>query len=330
MTTDNQPSITIKGEEIKVQIVHMEVNKLKFFTDNPRVYTVVHAGGNDPSQEEIETKLRRIEHVKQLVQDIKSNNGLIDPLIVRDGTYEVLEGNSRLAAYRSLITQDPIHWGKAKCWVLPETITETQIYAILGQYHLKGKKDWAPYEQAGFLYRRHVNQNVSVEQLSEDVGIGIRATRQLIETYKFMLDHGEDNINRWSYYEEYLKSSYIKKARKQYPKLDETVVNKVQTGEIKKAVDIRDKLKDVTKAAQKNKRIIKKFVDNKITLDEALRQTDRKGLTSTSYQKLNRFRLWLISEDAKADIKQGAGAGHEKIQYEIKKLIDILEKYHKH
>ena len=37
------------------------------------------------------------------------NQGLIEPLIVRDDTFEVLEGNSRLAAYRFLAKSDRAH-----------------------------------------------------------------------------------------------------------------------------------------------------------------------------------------------------------------------------
>ena len=320
-------SITIKGEEIPVINTKLEVVKLKFFADNPRVYTVVHAGGKAPTQEEIEKKLRKLEHVKQLVHDIKSNNGLIDPMIVKDGTFEVLEGNSRLAAYRSLFNLDPIKWGLAKCWVLPADISEMQIYAILGQYHLKGKKDWAPYEQAGFLYRRHINQNVSIEQLNEEVGLGIRATNQLIDTYKFMLSHGEDNINRWSYYEEYLKSNIIKKAREMFPELDSTIVAKVRSGEIKRAVDIREKLRDVAKAVKKDKSTLKKLANNKISLDQAFNETDKKGYTSQSYQRINRFRTWLISDEVKSDIETASGPTGEKIHYEIKKVHTILGKH---
>lgn len=70
--------------------------------DNPRVYSVVRANGKQPTQEEIQQQLSDLEHVKELREDIKRNGGLIEPLIVRGGSLDVLEGNSRLAAYRKL------------------------------------------------------------------------------------------------------------------------------------------------------------------------------------------------------------------------------------
>ena len=49
-----------------------------------------------------------MDHVKQLVQSIRANGGLTDPLIVQDGEFVVFEGNSRLAAYRLLARLDPL------------------------------------------------------------------------------------------------------------------------------------------------------------------------------------------------------------------------------
>ena len=98
-------SLVIRGKDIPVSIQFLDLTKLEFFKDNPRIYSVVHEGGKGPTQDDIETQLQAMDHVKQLCHDIKENGGQIDPLIVRKtrpGTYEVIEGNSRLAAYRLL------------------------------------------------------------------------------------------------------------------------------------------------------------------------------------------------------------------------------------
>src|SRR5262249_50674113 len=137
-------TILIRGEEIPVTDKTLEQAKLRFYPENPRVYSVLHSDGEAPSQDEIQQRLLQMEHVKQLIQDIRLNGGLIEPLIVRDGTLEVLEGNSRLAAYRSLAKSDPVKWGYVKCTVLPHSIDESLVFALLGQFHIKGKKDWAP------------------------------------------------------------------------------------------------------------------------------------------------------------------------------------------
>jgi hypothetical protein len=88
--------------DIPVKTGWLDQSRLKFFVDNPRIYSIVRADGREPEQAEIYAKLRELEHVRVLKEDIRENGGLIDPIIVKDGSLEVLEGNSRLAAYRWL------------------------------------------------------------------------------------------------------------------------------------------------------------------------------------------------------------------------------------
>ena len=85
-------------------------------------------------------------------------------------TFVVLEGNSRLAAYRELAKNDAIKWGKAKVRLLPDDISEELVFALLGEYHIIGRKDWAPYEQAGYLYRRNVTHGVSAQSMARRDG----------------------------------------------------------------------------------------------------------------------------------------------------------------
>ncbi len=181
-----------------------------------------------PSQADIERKLLEMDHVKSLIQDIKRDGGLTDPVVVRAGKMEVLEGNSRLAAYRALGKQNPIKWAKMKCRLIPEDLDESLIFALLGQYHIRGKKDWAPFEQAGFLYRRATTHNIAPAALAHEIGLSTRKVEQLIATYQFMIDHKDADTARWSYYDEYLKSAAIKKARLKIKNFDELVVEKNQ------------------------------------------------------------------------------------------------------
>src|SRR3546814_112111 len=135
-------------------------------------------------------------HGKALIQDTKRNCGLTDPVVVLAGKLDDLEGNSRLAAYRALGRIDAIKWGRMKCRLLPENLDEGLIFALLGQYHIKGKKDWAPFEQAGFLYRRHKAHDLDPAQLALEIGLSKRKVEHLIATYQFMLDHGEVDTAR--------------------------------------------------------------------------------------------------------------------------------------
>ena len=178
-------TILIQGEEIEIRRGKIAQQQLKFFLENPRLYSVVRQGEEEPDQEMIESRLKKMDHVKELVQSIKENGGLMEPIFVHEGTKEVLEGNSRLAAYRRLAEFDPIKWSEIKCVLLPSNFEKGKIFAFLGQLHIVGKKDWAPFEQAGFLYRRHIKDKRPIDAISKELNIPESEIRNLIKTYEY-------------------------------------------------------------------------------------------------------------------------------------------------
>ena len=194
-------NLTIGKKDYEVEICELNQADLKFYTENPRVYSVLNIGGEEPSQIEIEEHMCNLDHVKQLRLSIESNGGLIDPLIVRDGDYTVLEGNSRLAAYRLLCRTDAITWGKVKCKVLPADIDDAAIFALLGQYHIVGRKDWDPFEQANYLFRRHQQTRLPVEYMAQELGISKQKAKNMIEVIRFMIENDDLNKRHWSHYE---------------------------------------------------------------------------------------------------------------------------------
>ena len=165
--------ITIGKKEYNVEEELLNQCELLFYEENPRVYSILRSNGTIPTQKEIEAKMKSMEHVKQLRLSIEQNGGLIDPLIVvkRNGDYVVLEGNSRLAAYRLLAEKDPVKWQKVRANILPEEISENEIFTLLGQYHLVGRKDWNIFEQAAYLYRQKQSSGLENDILAKNVGL---------------------------------------------------------------------------------------------------------------------------------------------------------------
>jgi ParB-like nuclease domain len=315
--------LTINNKEVPIKVKELPQTKLRFYAENPRIYSLVRRDKNhEVTQSEIELQLLEMEHVKALKEDIKRNGGLIEPVIVRDGTFEVLEGNSRLAAYRALAKIDPITWGHIKCWILPSDISDSQVFALLGQYHIKGRKDWAPYEQAGFLYRRHKKHNTDIETLCKEIGESRKKVKHLIETYQFMIDHEENDVRRWSYYDEYLKSSRIKRARKKFPGLDETIVEMIGSGEIPKAVELREQLPLVCDGPGRN---LKRFMEKKVTLAKAFQVADRAGDENDDLKRLTKFRKWIVKHDVKVSLVKSNGRLRKQIRFEIGKLLIRME-----
>ena len=318
--TQSGETLIIRGKEIPVRTMTLRQDTLQFFVDNPRVYSMLHTGNAvEPTQEEIQKKLLDMDHVKALVHDIKRDGGLTDPVIVRAGTLEVLEGNSRLAAYRHLANLDPIKWSMIKARLLPQDMDERLIFALLGQYHIKGKKDWAPFEQAGFLYRRHKTHDVAVDQLALEIGLSRQKVAHLICVYQFMLDQNQGETARWSYYDEYLKSRIIRRARSD--KLDRLIVDKITSGEIARAVDVRDKLPLICKAQQS----LRKFKAGAIDFEKAFDSAVDAGADSTPYARLAKFRKWLAAQETEQALARTGGETRKKIEFELKKLGPVVE-----
>jgi hypothetical protein len=314
-------TLLIRGVEIPVHTMTLPQADLRFFVDNPRVYSILRADGEEPSQVDIERKLLDMDHVKALIQDIKRNGGLTDPVVVRAGKLEVLEGNSRLAAYRALAKIDPIKWGRMKVRLLPEDLDEKLIFALLGQYHITGKKDWAPFEQAGFLYRRFKTHDIDPAQLAQEIGLSKRKVEHLIATYQFMLDHAEADTARWSYYDEYLKSSAIRKARLSQPGFDGLVVEKIKSGEIARAVDVRDRLPVICSAPK----TLVKFATKAYGFEDAHEHAVEAGADNAPYKKLAKFRQWLARPEVEAMLSRAQGETRKKIEFELAKLVGRVE-----
>ncbi len=314
-------TLTLKGQEIPVKIGLLPHTKLKFYPDNPRIYSIVYSGEKTPSQEEIEERLSQKEYVRVLLQSIKANGGLTDPLIVRAGDLVVLEGNSRLAAYRMLSKKDPARWAEVKCKILPEDISDDLVFTLLGEYHIIGRTDWQPYEQAGYLYRRHKVQNVAIETIQKELGLNKTDVSHLIEVYSFMIKHNDTDINRWSYYEEYLKSNYIKRVRKKHEKFDKLIVKKIKTGEIKRAVEVRNKLVPIARSSPK---ILKKFISGQVNFEKSYERAIAGGAGNVIYGKLHRFREWLADTTIDDEIYELDVILLKKCTFEIVKIVKRL------
>lgn len=316
-----QDTLTIGRQEIRVTRGTMPQRDLRFFPENPRIYSIIRAGEVTPSQSEIEARLAKLDHVKQLVQSIRATGGLTDPLIVRDGDLMVLEGNSRLAAYRLLAKPDPIEWGTVKVMLLPDDISDNLVFALLGQYHIIGRQDWQPYEQAGYLYRRVENQKSSEDSVATELGLTRAKVRSLIAVYRFMIEHEDNNVDRWSYYEEYLKSRLIKKARSDHPKLDKRFVTAVKSGEISIAIDVRNK---IAKVARGGDRSIKIFLPGTDTLDRAVLSAVDRGVDNELLSQFKRFRNVINQRKMLNDLQAMQPEQLNKCLFELKKIDQRL------
>ena len=94
-------------------------------------------------QEIIFEALKKNSSVKNLISDIKRHKGLMEPILVRCDTNAVIEGNSRLAAYKIFIHEQESDekWREIPCKLVSKLTYEQQT-AYLSQIHIKGKTPW--------------------------------------------------------------------------------------------------------------------------------------------------------------------------------------------
>lgn len=317
MNSFQEDTITLRKREIKVKTGYLPHTALLFYAENPRIYSMVWKdNGAEPSQEEIFDALSKTEHVREnLVPSIKSNGGLIEPVLVRNNV--VLEGNSRLAAYRVLAQKDPKTWERIRVRVLPDTISDSEVFSLLGEFHIVGKKDWAPFEQAGYLYRRFKSHGITEDQLHTEVGLSKPKIRHLIHVYGFMLDIDDRDPTRWSYYDELLKGRRFDHARELYPDFDSKIVGMIQDESIERAVDIRDNLNKVVKAGGNT---LKKFMNGGLSFHEAVDDARLRGAGNYYSRKFTDFRKWLADEHLDSELTGIPVDEKKALSYELDKI----------
>ena len=311
----NSEPLLIKGVSIPTETRDINYKQLKFWADNPRIHSIIHAETDNPTQDDIYERLKKMEHVRVLITDIKENGGLIDPIIVKGTSMEVLEGNSRLAAYCFLAEKDPIKWSSIRCRVLLGDTDQSLVFALLGQYHVKGKKDWAPYEKAGFIYRRHKQQKIPISDIATELGMSAKEAKHLTDVFGFMLDHEEAKTERWSFYDEYLRSQKIGHARKEYSHMDKQVVEEIRSGNIPRATDLRDQLPLICE----NKKILKKYLSKKTSFEDASDNANYQGGSSSQLKRLKTFRNWIAQSTTNEFTKHNRDV-RQKIDFELKQL----------
>ena len=155
----DETTIAIMGQSVPARHEQMEIDQLHFLPDNPRVYASIREmpGFTDLTSEEKQVRiydhLLQEPSVKNLIPEIKRDGGLQEPIIVRHDTRQVIEGNSRLAAYRKLREETGDEkWTHIRCLVV-SSLTDVQQTRLLGQIHLHGRTEWSPYAKALFCFR---------------------------------------------------------------------------------------------------------------------------------------------------------------------------------
>lgn len=263
----------ILGEGIPYSEDYCHIDKLKFLRDNPRVYAVTHGvpefddWSPEQQQNHILERLKEEPSVKNLKPDVVRHEGLIEPILVSVETWEVIEGNSRLAVYKILHEQQADgDWELIPCHLV-RGLTKAQQTAFLNQIHVKGKTQWSAYEKANFAYVRKAG-GWTFEKIAETFGEHESTIRRRVSVIEMMKEYGDGNKRHFSHYDVLNRTEAIRRELKESGEFRDRVV-----GEIKKlqdpdditAKDLRDKLPDIIK----KRKILSRYTAGKIAFGEA-------------------------------------------------------------
>lgn len=315
----------IGKKEFRTEERLLKQSELNFYIENPRIYSDFDFETSTPTQEEIEDNLINQDHVKKLKLSIEQFGGLANPIIVKEDGLVVLEGNSRLAAYRLLAKKDPVKWGKIKCQVITDEIDESSIFALLGAIHLVGTKDWDPYEQAHYLYRRLEQTRYPLTTLAKEAGIPESKAKSMIHNITLMKQHGDDKKEHYSHYDELTKCSGLKKYR-DTTDIDDVICEQIKNGDII-AQDIR-KLGKVAslKNDKQSQKIMKQYIGKEIDLETAYSRVEQTGKLDNVVKKLSDFKTFINDVEKLKKQMNDSTEVEEKAKFELKKIFGQLKK----
>ena len=136
--------------------VELPIDLIELDKSNPRIanYLATH------DEKDITSELMALllgttsDSCASLRQSIEANYGIIHPIVVNkrsDGSYVVIEGNTRLQIYKDFRKENkPGNWDTIRCLVY-EDIDSEEMHKIRLQAHLVGPREWDPYSKAKYL-----------------------------------------------------------------------------------------------------------------------------------------------------------------------------------
>lgn len=169
----------------------LDINQVFFDPENPRIaqYLDMEAG-TEPNPEHI-AHLLQPDDAKflELKSAIRTSKGITNRIIVQatDDGYKVIEGNTRLAIYKTFAAEYPIDetWKHIPA-VIYDTIDPTEVHKIRLQAHLVGARSWSPYARAKYLYLLSEEGHIPAQDLVDYVGGNKNKVLRNIAAYKLM------------------------------------------------------------------------------------------------------------------------------------------------
>jgi len=268
--------IMVLGQRIQTKIDDIDIFNLNYWKENPRINAIIKQKYKDSniSDKEIEKELWEKDSVKDLFKDIEKHGGLIDEILVKDNI--VLEGNSRLCAYRHLYKRaetrndedEILKWSYIRAKIIPKETSYEVVFSILGTWHIKGKTQWDTYEKAAYLKRMHVDYNTSLKDIANSISQTEKFVKDHIDAYDMMVENKIYTLEKFSYFYELIKNKKIREIAIKDPTIISKSVQAIKEGRFKRGEEIREIPK-----VWNDKKAKKEFFEEKVDFNEAFDTT---------------------------------------------------------
>ena len=241
-STSEPMTFSVGTREVPFEIQRVPIDQLRYYEDNPRIYTLVEEKKLRGNQAGIQSELWSLSSTHQLFQDVRDNGGLLEEIIVSDG--RVLEGNRRLCVYRKLLEaagtgEDKARWSRIPARVITSPITAEEIFVLLGNLHVKGKAPWKPFEQAGFIWRMRHEFHKTDDQICDLINLAKHNVLSMLKAYELMLENGITSHEKFSYLLEYTKNPKFGTLRAKDPEVETKVISMIKEDRIPRAEAVR-------------------------------------------------------------------------------------------
>jgi len=136
--------------------VELPIDKIELDKSNPRIANFLATHDDEDITSDLMALLlgTTSDACASLRQSIEANYGIIHPIVVNkrgDGTYVVIEGNTRLQIYKDFRRENkPGNWDTIRS-IVYDDIGDEEMHKIRLQAHLVGPREWEPYSKAKYL-----------------------------------------------------------------------------------------------------------------------------------------------------------------------------------
>lgn len=242
MNKKGKNEIVVIGQKIQTRIEEIDIFKLNYWKENPRVNAIIRQKYRDKDilDEDIEKELWEKNSVKDLYKEIERHGGLIDEILVKGNI--VLEGNSRLCAYRHLHKkaeqkndeEEILKWSYIRARIIPEETSNEVVFSILGTWHIKGKTQWDTYEKAAYLKRMNVDYSYSFKDIADSISQTEKFVKNHIEAHDLMVENNVYTLEKFSYFYELVKNKKIRELASKEPTIIPNIIQAIKKNRFKR------------------------------------------------------------------------------------------------